>query len=203
MKKTAITLFASALLLAWASAASAQTACEDALHDAEKTYELGLFEDVPTKLSPCLGTPTSRALAVQVHSLLARAYLNNDEPEKARKEISTLLRLQSNYEAEAGSSGRVLALVAEVRRAEQTTQVDSVSKTSGSLREEPATVIIIPAADIQRRGYIDLEQLLHDLPGFDVSLLNGENYSIANQRGFNSPENDRLLFLVDGVEQND
>ncbi|HEV7487375.1 MAG TPA: hypothetical protein VGQ65_17020, partial [Thermoanaerobaculia bacterium] len=166
MRRTAITLFVSALLLAWAHAASAQTACEDALHDAEKAYELGLFEDVPTKLAPCLGTPTSRAVATHVHSLLARAYLNNDEPEKAHKEISTLLRLQSNYEAEAGSSGRFLALVAQVRREEQTTQVVSVSKTSESLREAPATVVVITADEIQRRGYIDFEQILHDLPGF-------------------------------------
>lgn len=203
MKTTAIALFASALLLAWGSDASAQTACEDALHDAEKTYELGLFEDVPTKLSPCLGTPTSRTLAVHVHSLLARAYLNNDEPEKARKEVSTLLRLQSNYEAEAGSSARYLALVAKVKSEEQTTQVVSVSKTSESLREAPATVVVITADDIQRRGYLDLEQILHDLPGFDIARLNGGDYSSVYQRGYAAAENNRSLLLVDGVEQTD
>jgi outer membrane receptor for ferrienterochelin and colicins len=203
LRRTAITLFVSALLLAGARGASAQTACEDALHDAEKAYELGLFEDVRTKLSPCLGTPTSRALAVHVHSLMARAYLNNDEPEKARKEVSTLLRLQSNYEAEAGSSGRYLALVAQVKREEQTTQVVSVSKTSESLREAPATVVVITGDDIERRGYLDLEQLLHDLPGFDIARLNGAYYSSIYQRGYLSGDNDRLLLLVDGVEQND
>jgi hypothetical protein len=144
--RTAIALFASMLLLAWASAASAQTACEDALRDAEKSYELGLFEDVPTKLSPCLGTPTSRAVAIHVHSLLARAYLNNDEPEKARKEVSTLLRLDSTFEA--GPLPRFSALVAQVRREELTTQVASVSKTNESLREAPATVMVVNAAAI-------------------------------------------------------
>jgi outer membrane receptor protein involved in Fe transport len=203
MRKSAITLFASALLLTWAHRASAQSPCEDALRDAEKSYELGLFEDVPTKLSPCLGTPTSRSVATHVHSLLARAYLNNEEPEQARKEISTLLRLQTDYEAEAGSSARFIALVARVRREEQKTQVVSVSKTSESLREAPATVVVITGDEIRRRGYLDLEQLLHDLPGFDISRLNGAYYSSIYQRGYRSSENDRLLLLVDGVEQND
>jgi len=115
MRKRGFTLFAFALLLAWARRAAAQTPCEDALRDAEKSYEVGLFEDVPGRLSPCLGSPTSRSVAVHVHSLLARAYLNSEEPDKARKEISTLLRLQTDYEAEAGSSARFLALVARVR----------------------------------------------------------------------------------------
>jgi len=203
MRRSVITLFASALLLAWARGAAAQTPCEDALRDAEKSYELGLFEDVPGKLSPCLGSPTSRSVAIHVHSLLARAYLNNEEPDNARKEISTLLRLQSNYEAEAGSSGRFLALVAQVRREEQKTQVVSVSKTSESLREAPATVVVVTGDQIRRRGYLDLEQLLHDLPGFDIARLNGAFYSTIYQRGYRDSDNARLLLLVDGVEQND
>jgi outer membrane receptor protein involved in Fe transport len=203
MRRNAITLFASALLLAWAHRASAQTPCEDALRDAEKSYELGLFEDVPGKLSPCLGKPTSRSVAIQVHSLLARAYLNNEEPEQARKEISTLLRLQSNYEAEAGSSARFLALLAQVRREEQTTQVASVSKTNENLREAPATVVVVTADEIQHRGYLDIEDLLHDLPGFDISRVNGDIYSFINLRGYRTSDNDRLLFIVDGVEQNE
>jgi outer membrane receptor for ferrienterochelin and colicins len=199
--RTAIALFASMLLLAWASAASAQTACEDALRDAEKSYELGLFEDVPTKLSPCLGTPTSRAVAIHVHSLLARAYLNNDEPEKARKEVSTLLRLDSTFEA--GPLPRFSALVAQVRREELTTQVASVSKTNESLREAPATVMVVTADEIQRRGYLDIEEVLHDLPGFDISRTDSDLYSYIFLRGYRTTDNDRLVFIVDGVEQNE
>jgi len=201
MKRTAITLFASALLLSWAHAASAQSTCEDALRDAQKSYELGLFEDVPTKLDPCLGARISRPVAIEVHSLLARAYLQNEEPEKARREVSTLLRLDSTFEP--GPSPRFAALVTQVRAEELTTQVASVSKTSESLREAPATVLVITGEEIQRRGYLDLEQLLHDLPGFDISRLNGAFYSTIYQRGYNAPQNDRNLLLVDGIEQND
>ncbi len=196
-------MFATILVLAWTRGAPAQTPCEDALREAAKSYELGLFEDVAPKLSPCLATPTSRSVAITVHSLLARAYVSNEEPEKARKEISTLLRLQSNYEAEAGSSARFVALLTKVRAEEQTTQVASVSKTNESLREAPATVVVVTGEEIQRRGYLDLEELLYDLPGFDVSRTNGQIYSTVYQRGYRSVLNDRLMFLVDGVEQSE
>jgi outer membrane receptor for ferrienterochelin and colicins len=189
------------LLLAWATPAAAQVPCEDALREAQKSYDLGLFEDVPTQIAPCLQGRISRRLATQVHSLLARAYLNSDEVEQARKEVSALLRIDSTFEA--GSSPRFAALVAQVRREELTTQVASVSKTSESLREAPATVIVLTADEIQKRGYIDLEQILHDLPGFDISRTNGDTYSFIFQRGYRSFNNDRLIFMVDGVEQNE
>jgi outer membrane receptor for ferrienterochelin and colicins len=201
MRRIAITLVASVLFVCWPHDAKAQTTCEDALREAEKSYELGLFEDVPAKLSTCAGARISRTLEIQMHSLLARAYVQNDEPEKARREVSTLLRLDSTFEP--GPSPRFAALVAQVRREELTTQVASVSKTSESLREAPATVLVITGEEIQRRGYLDLEQLLHDLPGFDISRENGGPYSTIYQRGYNLTGNNRNLLLIDGIEQND
>lgn len=189
------------LFLAMPFTALGQSACDDALLQAQKSYDLGLFEDIPAQLGPCLGTRMSRRTAVEVHSLLARAYLNSDEPEKAHKEVSTILRLDATFEA--GSSSLFAALVSKVRREELTTQVASVSKTNESLREAPATVVVVTGDEIQRRGYLDLEQLLHDLPGFDISRTNGDIYSIIYQRGYRSTVNDRLLLLIDGVEQND
>jgi outer membrane receptor protein involved in Fe transport len=194
-------LACSALLLLWPIAGHAQPACDDALQQAQKSYDLGAFEDVATQLAPCLGIKLSRARAIEVHSLLARAYLNQEEPQKARREISTILRLDSTFEPTAFP--RFAALVAEIRREEQTTQVVSVSKTSESLREAPATVVVVTSEQIHRRGYLDLEQLLHDLPGFDIARLNGAYYSSIYQRGYRNSDNDRLLLLVDGVEQND
>src|SRR5258707_5103893 len=106
----------------------AQADCEYALKQANKSYDLGLFEDVPEQLEPCLKARLSRAMTIEVRSLLARAYLQADEPDKARKEVSAILRLDSTFEG--GAPPRFAALVAQVRREEQTTQVASVSKTS-------------------------------------------------------------------------
>lgn len=189
------------LLSVAGTAAWAQTACDDALRQAQKSYDLGLFEDVPGQLAPCLTARTSRATSVQVHSLMARAYLAADDLKKAREEVSAILRLDSGFEP--SPPPRFAELVAQVRKEEQTVQVDSVSKTRESLREAPATVIVITGEEIRKRGYLDLEQVLHDLPGFDISRTNNASYSAIYQRGYRSRNNDRSLFLVDGVEQND
>ena len=45
----------------------------------------------------------------------------------------------------------------------------SVSKKAESIELAPATIQIITYEDILNRGYIDLEQLFHYIPGFDIS----------------------------------
>ncbi len=181
---------------------SAQDSCEEALRQAEKRYAVGLFDDVPEQLAPCLAASVSRVLAVQVHYLLARTYVATDETARALEEVATLLRLDGSFEP-ASPPPRFAALLDRVRREEATVQVASVSKTKESLREAPATVVVVRAEEIERRGYLDLEQLLHDLPGFEVSRTKGDIYTSVYQRGFYSHFSDRTLFLVDGVEQND
>ncbi|MEA2491911.1 MAG: outer rane receptor for ferrienterochelin and colicin, partial [Acidobacteriota bacterium] len=188
-----------AVLLAGRAAAS--TECDDAFVQAQKTFALGIFEDVPEQLAPCRGAGIPRRVAIDVHRLLALTYLYDDRPELARKEVSAILRLDSGFGVT--SPVRFKSLVDEVRLEQQVTQVASVSKTSEPLREAPATVVVVTADEIHRRGYIDLEQLLHDLPGFDLSRTNGDIYSFINLRGYRSTQSDRLLLIVDGVEQNE
>ncbi len=82
-------------------------------------------------------------------------------------------------------------------------EVVSVSKKVEKLNETPQTVIVLTAEDIRIRGYSDIEQLFHDLPGFDISRGYGTEYSQIYQRGYRSNNTDRTLFLIDGVEEND
>ncbi len=82
-------------------------------------------------------------------------------------------------------------------------EIQSVSKKSEKLNEAPQTAIILTSEDIRVRGYTDLEQIFHDLPGFDISRGYGTEYSQIYQRGYRSNNTDRTLFLVDGIEQND
>ncbi|HKH47942.1 MAG TPA: TonB-dependent receptor [Thermoanaerobaculia bacterium] len=179
----------------------AQSSCEEAIRQAEKKYQLGLFEDVPAELEPCRDAKISRSVAVQLHSLLARTYIASDELDKARDEVSAILRVDPDFEAT--SPQRFALLLAQVRREESVVQVASVSKTKESLREAPATVVVVTGEEIERRGYVDLEQLIHDLPGFDITRANGVIYSYLYQRGYRSGYSDRNLLLLDGVEQND
>lgn len=189
------------LVAAVVPGAAQQTPCESGLHDALKSYEVGLFAAVPEQLAPCFQQRTSRARQADAYALLARAYLAADEPAKARQAVSDLLRANPAFEIEAGAPPRFAQLVAQVRREESTVQVTSVSKSKESLREAPATVAVVTAEEIERRGYLDLEQVLHDLPGFDISRTGDLVYSSIFQRGFRAEG--RNLLLLDGVEQND
>jgi outer membrane receptor protein involved in Fe transport len=198
-----VSLLAAAVVLLAAHAASAQNACTAALPQAQKFYDTGEFVQTSALLrQECGHARISRTLAIQVQSLLSRALMYAERPDEARKEVAKLLRLEPSFDDAAGSP-RFAALLAEVRHEEQSAQVTSVSKSAESLREAPATVVVVTGDEIERRGYLDLEQLLHDLPGFDVNRTNGDIYSHVYQRGYYDEFNSRLLLVVDGVEQND
>src|SRR6202158_4661377 len=201
-RTTACGFHAAAVLaaaLAAAAPAVAQSTCETGLREAGKSYELGSFAAGPEPLAPCFAERTPRTMLAQAYSLLARAYLAADEMGKARQAVSDLLRTDPTYEPVPPP--RFAQLVAEVRRAEATVEVTSVSKSRESLREAPATVLVVTADEIERRGYLYLEQVLHDLPGFDISNTREVQFSFVYMRGFHSGSTNRNLFLVDGVEQ--
>ena len=82
-------------------------------------------------------------------------------------------------------------------------KISSVSKNAENLFETPQTVIVITKEQIKRRGYTDLEQLFHDLPGFDISRGNGTQYSQIYQRGYRTKNTEKTLLMIDGVEEND
>lgn len=85
----------------------------------------------------------------------------------------------------------------------QNIKVSTVSKNDELLVSSPQTIIIITKEEIKNYGYTDLEQILHNLPGFDISRGNGTEYSQIYQRGYRSNNTDRTLLLIDGVETND
>jgi len=200
-QKLALCAVLTALLWNPARPAHAATACETALEAAAASYDLGRFEAIAGQLAPCLTGKVSRQETAQAYSLLARASIALDREAEARAAVARLLRADPTFEPT--EPPLFVRMVKEERRVAASQQVASVSKTAESLREAPATVEVITAEEIRRRGYLDLEQLLHDLPGFDISRDNGEIYSTFYQRGFRSNNTDRNLLMVDGMEQND
>lgn len=198
-KKLALCAFLG--LLSPACPAWAETSCHDALEAAASSYDLGRFEEIPAELDPCMNFKAKRQETVQAYALLAKAFLAVDNEKKARQAIVSLLKADPAYEPDEPLL--FVRMVKEERRLAASRQVASVSKTAETLRDAPATVEVITSDEIRRRGYLDLEQVLHDLPGFDISRDNGQIYSSFYQRGFRSNNTDRNLLLVDGMEQND
>jgi outer membrane receptor protein involved in Fe transport len=84
-----------------------------------------------------------------------------------------------------------------------TLTVTSVSKFEETLDEAPASIYVITEDDIKKRGYLDLEQVFNDLPGFSLSKVNGPGYVLVYPRGYRSTGNDKFILLIDGIENND
>ncbi len=81
-------------------------------------------------------------------------------------------------------------------------QVVTPSRAEEDLWNAPASMVVITSADIEARGYTDISELIMDLPGFDVSVVNGGRYMVAYQRGYRTPATQRTLVMVDGIVDN-
>lgn len=84
---------------------------------------------------------------------------------------------------------------------EQLTQmtITTSSKYKEKIEESTTTIIVITEEQIKKRGYTDLTQVIQDLPGMDVIIRNGSNYSRTYTRGNRTELAERILLFVDGV----
>ncbi len=195
------------LALTFATPGSAETeapdTCQTSLQAASADFAQGRFDAAEAAIAECLAADPQRAEKVQAYSLLAKIHLAVDDLPAAEAALKRLLDADAEYEPGVFDSQRFVRLLAEVKTARYAPVVTSVSKSAESLVEAPATVIVVTAEEIDARGYIDLEAVLHDLPGFDFSRRAGPSYANIYQRGYRSIETNRTLLLIDGVEDND
>lgn len=80
--------------------------------------------------------------------------------------------------------------------------VASASRKSTTAREAPATVYVVSETMIRERGYDYLYDALRDAPGLGITWMGGLYGPILMPRGLDTPENNKLLVLVDGIVDN-
>ena len=165
-------------------------------------YEAGELRETIDLLTRSVGR-LSQSGQRDAYELMAKAYIEDGYIQEAVRAVQRLLLVDEGFEYKTTDLYEFRQLVDEVRAGSAVTTISSVSKIAESLEEAPATVILLTEDEIQRRGYLDLEALIHDLPGFDISRGNGVAYSNIYQRGYRSSSTNRTLLLVDGVEEND
>jgi outer membrane receptor protein involved in Fe transport len=202
-KSAAGVLVGTALLAAPAWPAGAQDACARLITDAADAFRIGRFSDVIDRTDACLAARPSSEERERAQALRANVFLALDQMQQAEAAASALLDANPEFTPAVDESERFRLLIVRIKRERAAEGVSSVSKMRESLLEAPATVVVVTGEQIRRRGYLDLEAVLHDLPAFDMSRTNGQTYSNAYQRGYRSDATNRTLFLVDGVEQND
>ncbi len=202
-KKRVVTILLPVLLALAAPAASQKADCAILLRGAERSHGEGRLEEARQRLQECLEAEATDPQKAHVHALLAKIWIDEDDEESAKAEVRILIDLEPGFTASPTDPRRFIEYVEDEKHRRSAKTVSSVSKVDEPLREAPATVIVVTAEEIERRGYLDLEELLHDLPGFDISRGNGDVYSNIYMRGYRSDRSDRMLLIIDGVEQND
>jgi outer membrane cobalamin receptor len=94
-------------------------------------------------------------------------------------------------------------LLLQILTENQTITVSAVSKKAEDIRVAPASVLILKREELLERGYVDLIDVLINLPGFDISKYYGVNYANVYQLGFRQENTERTLFMINGIEEND
>jgi outer membrane cobalamin receptor len=197
--------FLFSLFVLLGAGAFAQECGSTAINEAEGLYNVGKFYESIGRLNACIASKGfNYGEKVQAYRLLSMSYLAMDSVDKADENIEKLLILKDNFEADTRDPDRFRLQVVYLRQQMRAKLTSSVSKKAESIELAPATIQIITAEDIVNRGYTDVEQLFHDLPGFDISRNSGLSYSDMYQRGYRTAANtDRTLLLIDGVEDNE
>ncbi|MEI6574610.1 MAG: TonB-dependent receptor [Bacteroidota bacterium] len=199
-----LTIFILCLNLAFVSMTKAQTKCSDeSLVEARKNYEIGRFREVVSALGSCIKDGFNEKQKVQGYRLLAMSYLATDSLEKATEATNFLIQINPDYEGTVFDPPRFTRLVTELKLAGGAQLVTSVSKKAENVFEAPATIIVVTREEIEKRGYLDLVEMLKDVPGFDLSMFYGSEYANIYQRGFRQNNTEKTLLLIDGIEEND
>lgn len=202
MKKQHLLLSAVILIQAIHTRSFAQNDCGVASIDsAQYNYDIGRFDECIAGLHECLNTKHAFNADQKLfaYRLLAKSYLAIDSVNNADSVIQELLMMKDNFETDPSEPVRFRNEVLLIR----SNMVSSVSKVNENVRAAPATVNVITDEEILQRGYTDLVSLLKDVPGFDISIYYGQLYANIYERGLRTNNTEKILLLVDGVEDND
>jgi len=192
------------LLSGWGATLWAQGGCSEVtLTEARKKFETGNFDRVIALLKDCTHKEFGGPQQVEAYRLLSLTYLALDSVATATTMAEQLLQLNPNFEPDIFDMPRFIKLIDDLKKAALVQQVTSVSKKAESINEAPANILVITREEIEQRGYMDLVELLKDVPGFDLSLFYGSEYANIYQRGFRQNNTEKTLILIDGIEDND
>lgn len=174
---------------------------------ARASYEIGSFDNVRALLTPCIkgdrrgGGIKTRTDALE---LLALADIAQDSIENAKARIGEILELDPVFMQTTMLRNVVFeSLLDEIRIRDRDSKVSSVTKKPEDIRLASANIRLIKRQEIINRGYIDIVDLLSDLPGFHISRVFGQIHANVYQLGFRQDNSERTLLMVDGVEEND
>ena len=177
---------------------------QSALVAASQDYESGLFSEAKQPIIDCFmnGKFVDLKLTNDAYRLLSLIAIAEDSIALATKYIRKIIQSNPDYQ---GPAKHFIfdGLVKQVLEKNQIITVSAVSKKAEDIRVAPASVLIIKKEEMVERGYIDLIDVLLNLPGFDISKYYGVSYANVYQLGYRQENTERTLFMINGIEEND
>ncbi len=102
------------------------------------------------------------------------------------------------FKMERGSAAEINEIFTYAAlEAKQKATTETSTATQETLEDAPATIYVITAEDIEDNGYMSLNEILEDIPEFEIQYRNSpQNNNLVSARGVYG--NDKLLILKDG-----
>ena len=181
-----------------------ESECDCNFKNLKDLYLVGQFSSAISNINCCINSPKLLTLNEmnRMKELLTLIAIAQDSLDKANTYLNEIIISNPNYEPETQNIV-FLDLFYKARKENLKVTVSSVSKRPEDIETAPAVVEIIEAKDILARGYVDLIDLLSDIPGFEISKTHAINYANVYQLGYRQQNTERTLFMIDGVEEND
>ena len=171
---------------------------------ATQYYDAGLFSEAKQPIIRCFMNEkfSDLKLTNDAYRLLSLIAIAEDSIALASKYIRKIIQSNPDYQ---GPAKHFIfdGLVKQVLEKNQVITVSAVSKKAEDIRVAPASVLIIKKEEMVERGYIDLIDVLSNLPGFDISKYYGVVYANVYQLGFRQENTERTLLMINGIEEND
>jgi len=206
LTKTILALLAALSVL---TQGMSQNDCRENYKQATADYAIGRFASVKELLKACLSTAKGKERVgsderVQAMELLALVAIAEDRIDTARAFITDIIRMEPGF-AQTPFLVNVTfeELMRNVRNELLGASVSSVSKKPERLQLAPANVKLVTRQEMMDRGYVDITDVLMDLPGFHVSKVFGQAHANIYQLGYRQENTERTLLMIDGVEEND
>jgi len=175
----------------------------ESIDKARDDYEIGRFFNAKNSLLQCIENEGFINSNTENRALRMLALIAIAEDDITLAESYILKIIKSNPDFSDDPHIVFDAIFKRLAKENQIITVSSVSKKSENIKTAPASVLLITREEILNRGYVDIVELLSDLPGFNISKIYSATYANIFQLGFRQENTERTLLMVDGVEEND
>lgn len=167
----------------------AQEDCSFTLSRAQKSYDLGVIENIPQMLSSCLDKGFTSEENMQAYKLIILSYLFNNDKESAEKMMLTFLRKYPEYEIQNTDPGEFIQLFKTYR----TLPIASIGISLGTNFNYPRVIMYHGTPDLETskgsyasaglnfQGGISYRQYIMDKMDINLDILYTQhNYQFTN-----------------------